>query len=217
MMNEAFNNQDFDGLQRAAINALSQNANDAKALAALGVVNYQKKKYLAAMYFFDKSLQQGPGASEVYNNMGLVQLALKEPKEAIKLFRKAYETNPSDGVAAANLGCMYAQQGDYGKALGPLERAVKSGLKDARIYNNFGISLTAAGQYEEAKTIYEEAMKLNKTYREAMLNYAILLIDHLNQNEPGLDVLGKLRFLGLAEGMRERINSLEIKAKAGVK
>lgn len=217
LMDEAMKHQDYEGLQRAAINALSQNPSDARALAALGVVNYQRKKYLAALYFFNKSLAQSPNASDVHNNIGLVQLALKERKEAIKAFKKAFEANPNDGAAAANLGSIYASEGDYVKALNPLDHAVKAGIKDGRVYNNYGIALTAAGKYEEAKSIYEEAIRMNSGFRDAIYNYAILLIDHLNQNQAGLDALNKLRFLGLGEGMRDRINSLETKAKAGLK
>lgn len=216
-MDEAFKNQDYDGMQRAAVNALSQNPKDMKALAALGVVNQQRKKYLAAMYFYNKALQQGPGPSEIHNNIGMIQLALGERKEAIKAFKKAFDTNPSDAIAAANLGSIYAVEGDYVKALPPLQRAVKGGIKDSRVYNNYGIALTASSQYDEAKTIYEEAIRLSNSNREALFNYAILMIDHLNKPQAGLDAIQKLRFMGLGEGMRERINSLENKAKAGLK
>lgn len=217
MMDQSFKAQDWEGLQRAAINALSKNPNDGRALHALGVVNYHRKKYLAAMYFYTKALQQTPNSSEIQTNIGMVQLAMKERKEAIKAFKKAYEINPGDGVAAANLGTIYATEGDYGKAMPVLDRAVKAGIKDARVYNDYGIALVAAGKYEEAKPIYEEAMKMNNGFREPIFNYAILCIDFLNQHQAGLDALNRLRFLGLGEGMRDRINSLENKAKAGLK
>ncbi len=217
MMDQAFKAQDWEGLQKAAVNALSKNPADGRALMALGVVNYQRKKYLAAMYFYNKAMQQMPNSSEIHTNMGMVQLALKERKDAIKAFKKAYEANPNDGIAAANLGTIYATEGDYGKALPVLDRAVKAGVKDARVYNGYGIALVAAGKYEEAKPIYEEAMKLNTGYRDPIFNFSILCIDFLGQPQAGLDAINRLRFLGLGEGMRERINSLEIKAKAGLK
>lgn len=217
MMDVAFKANDFEGLQKAAQTALAQNPNDTKALTALGVVNYQKKKYKAALYFFNKAAAQGNAPSDVYTNMGLVHLAIKDRKKAIEAFKKAYDLNPNDGVAAANLGSIYAVEGDNTKALPVLERAIKAGLRDARLFNNFGVALVANGKAEEAKSVYEEALKINSSYREALFNYAILLIDHLNQPQAGLDTLNRLRFMGLGEGMRERMNSLEMKAKAGVK
>ncbi len=216
-MNQAYRKQDWDGLQKTATQILSQNSNDAKALASLGMVNAHKGKNLAAMYFFNKSLQVQPNQPEVYTNIGMVQLSMKERREALKSFKKALEVGAADGIAAANLGSIYATEGDYFKALPVLDRAVKSGVKDTRVYNNYGVSLAANGRYEEAKEIYEQAIKLGASNREAHFNLAILYIDHLNNPKAGLDMLGKLRFLGLGEGMRDRINSLENKAKAGIK
>lgn len=216
-LNAAAKRQDWDGLQRNASQILASNSNDPKALAALGLVNAHKGKNLAAMYFYNKSLQVQPNQPEVYTNIGMVQLQMKERKDAVRSFKKALEVGATDGVAAANLGSIYANEGDYFKALPVLDRAIKSGVKDTRIYNNFGVSLAANGRYEEAKEIYEQAIKLGPSNREAHFNLAILLIDHLNQPQPGLAMLEKLRFLGLGEGMRDRINSLENKAKAGLK
>lgn len=216
-LNQTLRRQDYDGLQKLASQMLSQNSNDAKALAALGVVNSARNKNLAALYFFNKSLAVNPNQPEVYTNMGIVQLALKDKREAIKAFKKALEVGSADGIAAANLGSIYATEGDYFKALPVLDRAVKAGIKDTRIYNNYGVALTANGRYEEAKEIYNQAIKLGSSNREAHFNLAILQIEHLNQGSAGLDTINKLRFLGLGEGMRDRINSLENKAKAGLK
>lgn len=216
-LNQAYKRQDWELLQKTASGILSQNSNDAKALAALGLVNAHKGKNLAAMYFFGKSLQVNPNQPEVHTNIGLVQLTMKEKRDALKSFKKALELGSSDGLAAANLGSLYATEGDYFKALPVLDKAVKAGIKDTRIYNSYGVALAANGRYEEAKEIYEQAIKLGSSNREAHYNLAILLIDHLNQAQAGLDAINKLRFLGLGEGMRDRINSLENKAKAGLK
>lgn len=214
-LNDAFKKGDDETLQKVASGLLAQNPADAKALHALGVLNYKRGRYLAAMYYYNKALQHNPSMSDVYTNMGLTQLALDERREAIHSFKKAMELNSSDGAAAANLGSIYASEGDYVKAQIALDRAIKSGVKDARIYNNYGISLTAMGKYDDARVMYKEAIKLDRNNRDALFNFAILQIDHLNDFGGGLESLNQLRFLGLADGMRDRINALENKAKAG--
>lgn len=214
-LNDAFRKGDDEQLQRVASGLLAQNPSDARALHALGLVNYRRGRYLAAMYYFNNALKHNPNMSDCYTNMGLTQLALDERRDAIRSFKKAMEISSSDGVAAANLGSIYASEGDYVKAQMVLDRAIKAGIKDTRIYNNYGIALTATGKYEDAKEIYKEAIKLDRNNRDALFNLAILQVDHLNDWNGGLDTLNQLRFLGLADGMRDRINALENKAKSG--
>lgn len=214
-LNDAHKKGDDELLQRVASGLLAQNPNDAKALHSLGLVNYRRGRYLAAMYYFNNALKHNPNMSDCYTNMGLTQLALDERRDAIRSFKKAMELNANDGAAAANLGSIYASEGDYVKAQMVLDRAIKAGVKDSRIYNNYGIALTATGKYEDAKEIYKEAIKLDRNNRDALFNFAILQVDHLNDWNGGLDTLNQLRFLGLADGMRDRINALENKAKSG--
>lgn len=214
-LNEAYKKNDDETLQRTASSLLAQNPTDSKALHALGVVNYKRGRFLAAMYYFNKAVQHNPQMAEAYTNIGLTQLALDDRREAIRAFKKAMELNSNDGIAAANLGAIYAQEGDYAKAQLALDRAVKAGLRDVRIYNNYGIALTGVGKYPEARDIYREAIKIDRNNRDVLFNYAILQIDHLNDMNGGLESLNQLRFLGLADGMRDRINALENKAKAG--
>lgn len=214
-LNDAFKKNDDETMQKVASALLAQNPSDAKALHALGVVNYKRGRYLAAMYYFNKAVQHNPKMSDAYTNMGLTQLALDERRDAIKSFRKAMELNSNDGAAAANLGSIYAVEGDYIKAQMVLDRAIKAGIKDARIYNNYGIALAATGKYSDAKEIYKESIKLDRNNRDPLFNLAIVQIDHLNDFSGGLETLNQLRFLGLADGMRDRINALENKAKAG--
>lgn len=214
-LDEAYKSGDDGNLQRIAAELLAQNPADAKAHHALGVINYKRGRFLAAMYYFNKALQHNAKMSEVHTNIGLTHLALDDRREAIRSFKKAMEMNSSDAAAAANLGSIYTAEGDYTKAQIALDRAIKAGIRDARIYNNYGIALTGLGKFEDAKDIYKEAVKLDRNNRDSLFNLAILQIDHLNDFGGGLESLNQLRFLGLADGMRERINALENKAKAG--
>jgi Tfp pilus assembly protein PilF len=214
---EAIRANDYDGIYRAATTVLSKNPNEVKALNALGLYHFHKGHHAAAMLMYDRALKVNPSSSEVHNNLGLTLLAQKENREALQEFRKAMALNNDEGAAAANLGSIYVEHKSYTKALVANEMAYKRNSKDIKILNNYGVALTATGKYAEAKEIYKRAMALNGDNKDVMMNYAILLIEHLKQNDEGLDLLNKARFLGLSPEARNRMNVLENKAKSGVK
>lgn len=214
---EAVKSENDEAIAKAATGVLGKNPSDAKALNALGFYHYKKGHYSAALLLLGKAIKADPNASEAHNNLGLTYLAEKEDREAIKSFRRAVEVNSNDGVAAANLGSMYVRNGDYIKALVAMEIAYRKNSKDPKILNNYGIALAANKKFNEARDMYKQALNLNSGNKDVMLNYAILLIDGMNQPKEGLELLNKVRFLGPAPEMRNRLNSLENKAKASLK
>lgn len=216
-LSEAYKSQNDEGVYRASVQILSQNPSDPKALNAMGLYHYRKGRFLAARYFFSRAAQSNPRSSEILNNQGLVSLALGEPREAIRFFKKALDVNPNDGIAASNLGSIYVQSRDYTKAQIALEIAVRKGMREVKTLTNYGIALAGTGKPDQAKRAYEDALKLNSNSQETLLNYAILLVDHMKQYSDGLDQINRLRFLGPAPELRNRMNALENRAKAGIK
>lgn len=216
-LTDAIKSNNEEAIYRSANHILSKNAGDLKALNALGLYHYRKNHWSAAQMMFGRALKISPNSSELHNNLGLVLLAQKEKREAIKEFRKALELNPNDSNAASNIGSIYVEEKDYTKALVASEIAYRKNSKDQRVLNNYAISLTAAGKFPEAKDIYLQAIKLNENNKDVMFNYAFLLIEKLNQSQEGLDLLNKVKFLGTTPEVRNKINVLEIKAKAGLK
>lgn len=206
-----------EAIAKAAYQVLSKNPQDAKALNALGYYHYRKGHLVGAQLFFGKALKANPNLSDAHTNLGLVFLSQKEEREAIQEFRKAIAMNNNDGIAAANLGSIYIENKDYIKGLVAMEIAYKNNRKDLKILNNYGIALAATGKHSEARDIYRQAMSVNPNSKEVMYNYSILLIDHLKRYDEGLDLLNKVKFLGPSPEARNRINTLENKAKAGLK
>lgn len=216
-LQEAYKSQNDEAIFRASTNVLSQNSRDVKALNALGLYNYRKGRFLAAKYFFARGLAISPKSAELLNNQGLVSMVLDEPRDAIRYFRRALESNPSDGFAAANLGAIYIKGKDYTKAQFAFETAAKNGMRDTRVMTNYGIALTNLGKYEQARSALDEAIKMNSNNKEAVFASAILNIDHMKQYAAGMDDLSRLKFLGPAQELRNRMNDLEKRAKAGIK
>lgn len=216
-LSEAYRSQNDEAISRAAIQILSQNPTDEKALNAMGLYHYRKGRFLAAKYFFSRAALTHPKSSALQNNLGLANLALGENTEGLKQFKKALELNPQDGIAAANLGSIYVQEKDFSKAQIALEIALKNGMKETRTMTNYGISLSALGKTEAAKAALDEALKMSGNNKEAMLASAVLLIDQMKQYSQGLEMIERLKFLSPVADMRNRMNTLENKAKAGIK
>ncbi len=216
-LNEGIKNQNDEKIFNSATMILTQNPNDLKALNAMGLYHYKKGRFDLAKYLFSKAIGANPNSAESYSNLGVVYLAQNERREAIKSFRKALSLNSSDAVASANLGAIYVQEKDYNKAIFALEIAYNKGLRDSKNLNNYGVALAATKKYDRAEEIYKIALKDQNTNKEVLVNYAILLVENLGKNQEGLDLISRLKFVGVPSEARNRINALENKAKAGVK
>ena len=215
-LNEAIKVQNDDGIQKASSEILTQNSKDVRGLNALALFHYKKGHFEAAQFLLNKAIAANPKLSELYGNLALVQLAKNDRRDAIKTFRKALELNPQDAIAGANLGALYVQDKDYNKAYLSLEIPIKKGLKEVKILNNYAIASVGVGKVKEAAEIYEKLLKENPSQREVMLNYSILLIENMQKNKEGLDLLNRLKFVGAPQEARDTIKNLEIKAKAGL-
>lgn len=215
-LNEAIKIQNDESIQKASSEILTQNSKDPKALNALALYHYKKGHFEAAQFLLNKAITANPTLSELYGNLALVQLAKNDRRDAIKTYRKALELNPQDAIAGANLGSLYIQDKDYNKAYLSLEIPIKKGLKEMKILNNYAIASVGVGKVKEAAEIYEKLLKENPSQREVMLNYSILLIENMQKNKEGLDLLNRLKFVGAPQEARDTIKNLEIKAKAGL-
>lgn len=215
-LTDAIKQQNDEAVQKSASEILTQNSKDLIALNALAMVYYKKGRFEAADYLLNKAIAAHPESSEVYSNRGLVLLAQNERREAIRSFRKAIELNPNNAVAGANVGSLYIQDKDYNKAVLSLEIAVKNGQRDLKVMNNYAIALAATGKTKEASDIYERLIKDNPGQKDVMLNYSILMIEHMQKYREGLDLLNRLKFVGNSPESRQVIKELENKAKAGL-
>ena len=216
-LNAAIKASSDEGIYKSATDILAQSLNDARALNALAMYHYKRGRFDLSRYLLSKALSTNSKSSELYSNFGIVQLAQNERREAIKSFRKALDLNRDDAVAASNLGAIYVQERDYNKGALVLETAYRKGVRDARVLNNYAVALTAQGKFDKAADLYKVILKENSSNKEAMFNYAVLLIDRMAKYEDGLEIIGRLKFVGGPGDTRNKIIALENKAKAGLK
>lgn len=211
-LNLLIKNQDEDGILKEGSRILMQNPNDIKALNAMAMVYYKRGQQGLAKNLLAKAQKISP-SYEVYSNLGIILLANNEKSEALKNFKKAIELNPNDTVSASNAGSIYIKANDYEKASVALEIAYRRGTKDYRILNNYAVALVGVGKFDKAEVIYKEALKENANSKDVLFNYAILLIEHLRRNQEGLDILQRLKFIGIPEDSRSKVQELEAMAR----
>lgn len=201
----------------AASEQLLTNPRDSKALNALGMYYYKRKQYEAATLLLNKSLAVNPKSATAYNNLGLIELMQGNTSEAVNFFRKSIQLDPEKYQAAFNLASVYAKEKDYNKVIYSLEKAVQAEKADTNSLNNYALALVATGKVQEGADLYEKILKANPDHKNTMLNYSVLMIEKQQKFKEGLDLINRLKFVGVDNEARLVIKELEIKAKAGLK
>ncbi|MGE0632299.1 MAG: tetratricopeptide repeat protein [Pseudobdellovibrionaceae bacterium] len=213
-LSEAVKNQNDEQIEQLSSQVLSQNPKDIRALNALAMNHFRKGRIQLAKMLLLRALEAHPKSSELHNNMGVIELSQKNDREALIEFKKAVELKSDNASASANLGAIYLKGKDYKRATTALEIAVDNGLKDWKTKNNYAVALAGSGKADKAEDLYKDILKEQPSNKEAMMNYSILLIDQLNKPQEGLDLLNKLRFIGIPTESRNRVKELENKAQA---
>lgn len=215
-LNTHIKNQDEEAILKEGSRILMQNVNDYKALNAMAMVYYKKGQLGFSKSLLSKAIKNNP-SFEVYSNLGIVNLAMDDKLEAVKNFKKAIEMNPNDTVSASNVGSIYVKANDFEKAVIALEIPYRHGNKDYRILSNYAVALVGIGKFERADQVYKDAIKENNNSKEVLFNYSILLIEHLKRHQEGLDYLQKLKFIGIPEESRAKVQELEVLARRELK
>ncbi len=213
-LDRAIQKQDDRGIAIFSRKILIQSPLDAKALNALALYHFKKGELKAAEALLSKAISANDQISMLFSNLGIVLQSLKDESGAVKAYRQALKVDPFNPIAAANVGAYYAQVKDYKKAQVALEIAVEKGQRDWRTLNNYGVTLMALGQYPFAETQLKKSSELQPQNTAVLLNYAILLVDHLGKPAQGLDIINRIRFMGPSPDMRKKISELENKAKS---
>jgi Flp pilus assembly protein TadD len=216
-LTEAIQKQDERKIAISAREILIRDPENMTALNALALFHYRKGQMELAKHLLNKAIGLHPEASLLYSNLGFVHQSLNEDEEAIRLYRKAIQIDSSSAIAAANIGYLYLQKKDFRKAQVALEMAVDKGQRDWKTLSNLGVTLMALGQFDKAYPQLKKAVELQSQNMSVQLNYAILLIEHMNRLPEGLEVINKIRFMGPGPDLRKKISELENRAKSVLK
>lgn len=207
-------------VQEEATKILVQNPQDPVALNALAMMHLRRGQTGAAKILIIRALDKnsGPESAALKNNLGVILLEEGDAEAALVEFKKAVQLNDRHPEAAGNLGAMYLQAGSIAKAKILLETAHRGRPGDSSSGNNYAIALRASGDLAGAEKIYADLIKANSRDVNAMLNYAILLVDYMNRPKDGMDLVYKIRFIETErKDVLARANALEMKAKSALK
>lgn len=220
---EAKSSKSEEALVRAASRILGIDSKNKFALNALGVHYFEQGKYGLSRLILSRALKDHEQEPALHNNLGIVYLAENKQRLALASFRRALELKSDYKLAAGNLGSIFLEYKDFERALKPLEsgyRATRAELKSGTPYamevaNNYAIALTGAGKFKEAQEIYEEIISGSSKNAVVLLNYAILLIEKLNEYKEGSKLISKIKFASEDSRVLKRAEELEAKVASG--
>jgi tetratricopeptide (TPR) repeat protein len=215
-LDQAVKDKDDARIQSVATEILSANPRSIRALMALSALNLKRGKLEASEIFLKRVLKVNPNHPGANNNLGLIYLQQNNDADAIRAFKTGLRGDSRNAIIGGNLGSLYVKAKDYQKALIALEGPIQKSTTEFGVWNNYAISLYHTGKKDEAEKIYEKLLKQNPSSRDIMLNYSVLLIDGQNKFKQGLDLINRLKFVGIPAESRNLIKDLENKAKLGL-
>ena len=212
----ALKSQDEEMIYKASTEVLSHGANK-EAFNALGIYHLRKGRPLAAQFFLQKALNQDANNTTLHNNLGIAFLAQKKEKEAVAEWKRALELNPKDSTSAGLLGNYYLKRRDPKRAYVYLDQGFRNSSKNLTWLLNYGLASTWHGDLEQADKLYQKAMDASPNNPEVLYNFAVLKIAYQHQIKEGLDLVDRIKVIGVPESLKAAVIQLENDAKAGVK
>lgn len=158
---------------------------------------------------FTRSIQQGPGNSQLYVSRGEVYRLHGNRDRAITDFRKALDIDPGNVAATTGLGRTYLDQGNPQQAIVHLNRAlawepgnVRALTIRAQANTGMGRPLKAAVDYTRAIEQFREDRKpLPEYYLECARAYELAGNQYIDKAlqclDEGINVMGHIRTLEL--------------------
>jgi len=205
-------------IQEEASRLLGADANDAVALNTIALLHLRRGQPKAAKLLLARAIEKSPSVAGLHNNLGVAHLDDGDPEAAIVEFKKALDLDEGHVEALGNLGSLYLKGGNVNRAFPLLEAAYRANRSNAAVANNYALALRARNELEAARRVYADLLKTHPKDVNALLNYAILLIEFMNQPKEGLELVYKVKFL---ETQRKDVlataNALENKAKSELK
>jgi protein O-GlcNAc transferase len=186
------------------------------ALHLLGVIEYQRKNYEAAVELIGRALQLNQNFASAYLNIGLALTGLQRHAEALANYDRVLALRPDHAEALKNRGNALFALKRYAEALASYDRALALKPDHAEALISRGIALRGLQRHAEALASYDRALALKPDYAEAWNNRGNALLD-LKRHEEALASYDRALALkpDHAEALNNRGNALhELKRHA---
>ncbi|MEO8537380.1 MAG: DUF5672 family protein [Betaproteobacteria bacterium] len=157
---DAHRRGDLDTAERAYRDALRDEPAHPLAQHYLGVVMFQRSRFVDALPLLERSVLQVPTEPEFHNNLGLVLAALDRNDDAVAAYRRALQLKPDHATASNNLGLALQAANRLTEAIAAFERAVAVTPAFAAAHWNLALALLANGDYADGWREYEWRLQL---------------------------------------------------------
>lgn len=138
--------------------------NNFQALHLLGVIFFQKKKYLKSIKLINKSININPYNFSAYNNLGNVYRELREYSEAIRNYNKAIQINPNYAGCLYNIAKTYSKTSNNKLAMNFYEKTINTDPNFFDAYYDYAELLENLGKFNESLENYYKLQKINPDY-----------------------------------------------------
>ena len=146
---------------------------------------------LAALQYFNLSLERLPTNPVALNNRGNVFQALKQPELAITDFENAIKIAPNYAEAYYNKGIVLGTMHKIEEEIAQYDLALKHKPNFPEAYNNKGIALQKLHKMEETLACYQAGIAQNPNGVEAFYNNRGLVYQNLGRPDEALDDYNK--------------------------
>lgn len=175
---------------------LLQNPEDVLALNALAMWNFKQKRYGAARLLILKAIEKSTPSAALHANFGLILQAEGEAQLAVEQWKRALRLDEGNPTANFSLGTVYVKGGDYRRATPLLRKAQSAASATIDVAINLGVSLVGEGEYSDADRVFKSAIqKYGNKDSQLLLNYAHLLVHHLNRPKDGLQLVYRIKLI----------------------
>uniref|UniRef100_A0A6I8PEM0 Protein O-mannosyl-transferase TMTC3 n=1 Tax=Ornithorhynchus anatinus TaxID=9258 RepID=A0A6I8PEM0_ORNAN len=166
--------EEADQLYRQAI---SMRPDFKQAYISRGELLLKMNKPLKAKEAYLRALELDRNNADLWYNLAIVYIELKDPPEALQNFNRALELSPKHRLALFNSALLMQESGDAKlrpEAKKRLLSYIKEEPHDANGYFNLGMLAMDDKKDSEAEAWMKKAIKLQKGFRSALFNLALL-------------------------------------------
>ena len=145
------------------------------------------KNYIAALQYFNMSIERLPDNPVALNNRGNVFAALKQPELALDDFEKAISIAPTYAEAYYNKGIVLGSLHKTEEEIKQYDIALKYKPNFPEAYNNKGIALQKLHRMEETLACYQAGIAQNPKGVEAFYNNRGLVYQNLGRPDEAIE------------------------------
>lgn len=144
--------------------ALELDSKNLAAILILGTINFEKKEFEKAMFYYEKAVKINPNYNNVWNSLAFLYLQKENYAEAKKIFSKIIKDEPDAPFPYNNLGYCNLKLGFKKQAMADVNKSLKLFPENSYAYRNRALIYLNLKEAKKACTDIEMAFKLG--YKE---------------------------------------------------